>query len=54
AEAVRRTTGRDVSEAWIVFARRAAAGLDAEYLIPDIAAAAEEARALAVKTLHGE
>ena len=53
AEAVRRTTGREVSEAWIVFARRTAADLDAEYLIPDIAAAAEEARALALGELRG-
>ena len=52
AEAVRRATDRDVSEAWIVFARRAAAGLDAEYRIPDIAAAAEGARGLAVGMLH--
>ena len=53
AEAVRRTTGRDVSEAWLVFARRAAAGLDAEYLIPDVVAAAEQARALALRALRG-
>lgn len=53
AEAVRRTTGRDVSEAWIVFARRAEDGLDAEYVIPDIAAAAEGARELALGELRG-
>jgi len=52
AEAVRRTTGLEVSEAWLVFARRAAKGLDAEYRIPDIAKAAEQARGLALQALH--
>ncbi|MBM3956731.1 MAG: PD-(D/E)XK nuclease family protein, partial [Gemmatimonadetes bacterium] len=53
AAAVRRATGRDVSEAWIVFARRIAGGLDGEYRVPDIAAAAAQARGLALEALRG-
>ena len=52
AEAVRRATGRDVSEAWLVFSRRARAGLDAEYRIPDVADAAAKARARALEELR--
>ncbi len=47
AWAVERTTGRKVSEAWVIFASRAEAGLEAEYRVLDISAAASEALALA-------
>lgn len=43
ATAIQAATGRKVAEAWIVFSRRAADGLEAEYMLPDVADAVEEA-----------
>ena len=48
ALATEAATGRQVTEAWLVFSRRAAAGLDAEYRLPSVSDAAELAREAAV------
>jgi len=47
AHAIAQATGKRVSEAWLVYSRRAEAGGDAEYCIDDLEAAAREAAQLA-------
>jgi RecB family exonuclease len=57
AHAVETATGRRVTSAWIVFARRAADGLPAAYRLPDLDGAKRQAASAALEAtavgLHG-
>lgn len=51
AHAVEAATGRRVSEAWIVFARRAAEGLQGAYRVPDLEGARRDASVAAFEQI---